>query len=284
MYFDPFLYLALALGFVLGRRFHRPNVWTPRATTATVLVLILLLGALLGITPLPAVATVIPMAVGFALLTILLTVAVVLLLPRKPGDPHRAPVPPASPVPMGAIYLAALLVGFIAGHAGWVPPPSWLTYALYLLVGLVGFELQLRLSPLRTIWVPLLASLLGGFGSALAFLFVVGIPARTALATSAAFGWYSLAGPVVTLQVGATAGLLAFLTNFLRENLTMILAPSLGKRLRGEGLTALGGATAMDTTLYFVVRYGDPEAGSLALASGLVLTIAASVLVPFFAG
>jgi uncharacterized membrane protein YbjE (DUF340 family) len=36
----------------------------------------------------------------------------------------------------------------------------------------------------------------------------------------------------------------------------------------------------MDTTLYFVTRHGDPEAGSLALASGLILTVAATLVLP----
>jgi uncharacterized membrane protein YbjE (DUF340 family) len=60
----------------------------------------------------------------------------------------------------------------------------------------------------------------------------------------------------------------------------MLLSPLLGRRLRGEGLASLGGATSMDTTLYFVVGYGDADAGSLALASGLVLTLLASLVLP----
>ena len=60
----------------------------------------------------------------------------------------------------------------------------------------------------------------------------------------------------------------------------MLLSPVFGGRLRGEGLAAMGGATSMDTTLYFVTRYGDAEAGSLALASGLVLTVVASLVLP----
>ncbi|HLY77012.1 MAG TPA: hypothetical protein VKT21_03935 [Thermoplasmata archaeon] len=36
----------------------------------------------------------------------------------------------------------------------------------------------------------------------------------------------------------------------------------------------------MDTTLYFVTAYGDAEAGSMALASGLALTVIASLAVP----
>jgi uncharacterized membrane protein YbjE (DUF340 family) len=36
----------------------------------------------------------------------------------------------------------------------------------------------------------------------------------------------------------------------------------------------------MDTTLFFVTRYGESEAASLSLATGLVLTVAASLLLP----
>jgi uncharacterized membrane protein YbjE (DUF340 family) len=96
------------------------------------------------------------------------------------------------------------------------------------------------------------------------------------------FGWYSLDGPLVTASLGAALGLIAFLTNFLRENLTMLIAPVLGRRFGGETLTAMGGATSMDTTLFFVVRYGDRDAASMALASGLILTVSASLVVPAF--
>jgi uncharacterized membrane protein YbjE (DUF340 family) len=60
----------------------------------------------------------------------------------------------------------------------------------------------------------------------------------------------------------------------------MVLSPVAGRRLRGAGLAALGGATAMDTTLYFVTHFGDEDAGSLALATGLVLTVTASLVLP----
>src|SRR5208282_2778243 len=114
----------------------------------------------------------------------------------------------------------------------------------------------------------------------LVFVAFVGTAAPVAFATTFAFGWYTLAGPLVGARAGAALGLLAFLTNFLREDLTMLLSPVIGPRMRGEGLAALGGATSMDTTLYFVTRYGDRDAGSLALASGLILTVVASLVVP----
>ena len=42
----------------------------------------------------------------------------------------------------------------------------------------------------------------------------------------------------------------------------------------------MGGASSRDTTLYFVTRFGDTDAATLALGSGLVLTVLATVLLP----
>jgi uncharacterized membrane protein YbjE (DUF340 family) len=124
----------------------------------------------------------------------------------------------------------------------------------------------------------------GASVTALVWVGLTGVSPPVAFATTFAFGFYSLAGPLVTAQAGVTLGIVAFLTNFLRENLTMIAAPSTGPTVRAEGLAAMGGATAMDTTLYFVVRYGDPEGAGLALATGLTLTLVASLLLPLFLG
>ena len=161
-----------------------------------------------------------------------------------------------------------------------MPAVASIPWVLCALLALVGFDIPLKLSGLRDVWVPLTAATVGALAAAAIFAVADRLALSAALATSLAFGFYSLAGPLVASRAGALLGLLAFLTNFLREDLTMLLAPSLGRRLRGPGLAALGGATAMDTTLYFVTRYGDEDAGSLALASGLILTIAASLALP----
>jgi uncharacterized membrane protein YbjE (DUF340 family) len=160
------------------------------------------------------------------------------------------------------------------------PLDGGVTFALYLLLFLVGFEIELHLSAVRRAWRPLSAALGGAVVAAFLFAVVTNSTLSVTLATTFAFGWYTLSGPLVAARAGAALGLFAFLTNFFRENLTMLTAPWAGRRMRGEGLTALGGATAMDTTLWFVVRYGDPEAGGLALTSGLVLSVLASLLLP----
>ncbi|HLN50875.1 MAG: lysine exporter LysO family protein [Thermoplasmata archaeon] len=282
MAFDPFLYVAFGIGLVAGRFVRAPGRWIEAATLTAVVVLIGLLGASLDTVPGLTLASTIPLAIGFAGLLVGLTVGAFLLLARI----SPAPVPTSTPpgprrrFPVSVAIAAALLAGFGVGRFVTLPTGAAIPWALYALLALVGFGLRLTPKGLSRAWVPVTAAVAGAAAAAAVF----GLLARTSLsvsfASAFAFGWYSLAGPLVAARDGAALGLLAFLTNFVRENLTMLLSPLLGRRLRGEGLAAIGGATSMDTTLYFVTRYGDAEAGSLALASGLVLTLTASLVLP----
>ena len=179
--------------------------------------------------------------------------------------------------------LGALLIGYTIGRAsGWSYSPG-IQYALYVMLALVAFDLNWSREGLRRLWVPLTAAVGGVVAAAAVFSAVGLLPSRIAFATGLGFGWYTLTGALVAANAGASFGFLAFLTNFLRENLTMVTSPC-GQVLGGEGMTAVGGATSMDTTLYFITRFADRDAGSLALSSGLILTIAASVLVPLALG
>ena len=282
MAFDPFLYVAFVLGLAAGRLTHWRSPWVSRALVLTVIVLVGLLGASLNDVALGSLAVMVPVALGFALLILGLTTVASLLLARlRPASP--APTPGAQTrerFPLSLILIGAVLGGFAIGHVVNVPTGNTIEWALYVLLALVAFDLPLKWSGLRAVWVPLAAATTGALAAGALFAVLSGIALPVSMGTSLAFGWYTLAGPLVLARAGAVLGLLAFLTNFLRENLTMVLSPVVGRRLRGEGLTALGGATAMDTTLYFVTRYGDRDAGSLALASGLILTVAASLIVP----
>ena len=282
MAFDPFLYVALAAGYLVGRVVRARSPWIPRATLATVAVLVALLGASLDSVPGGTLLAEIPLAVGFVALILAATIGVFLVL-RRPTSATPAPAPP---VPLGQRagvslgLLAALLIGFGIGRAILVPADAAIPYVLYVLLALVGFDLVLTREGLRGVWVPLTAATVGALGAAAVVVVFAGVPATAGFSTSLGFGFYSLAGPLVAARLGSALGLLAFLTNFLREQLTMLLAPYLGPRLKGAGLASLGGATAMDTTLYFVTRYGDDRAASLSLATGIVLTLAASLVLP----
>jgi len=280
--FDPFLYVAFLLGLLAGRLTHRRSPWIPRALLLTVVVLVGLLGASLNSVALGALAVTVPVALAFAVLVLGLTALASFLLARL----HPVATPPSPSVetrerlPLSLVLVAAVLVGFGFGHVVSVPTGAAIEGALYVLLALVAFDLPLNWSGVRAVWVPLTAAVAGAVAAGALFAVLARVAFPVAMGTALAFGWYTLAGPLVLARAGAVLGLLAFLTNFLRENLTMVFSPVVGRRLRGAGLAALGGATAMDTTLYFVTRYGDRDAGSLALASGLILTVAASLVVP----
>jgi uncharacterized membrane protein YbjE (DUF340 family) len=280
--FDPYLYVALGAGVLAGQLSRVRSPWAGRATRATVLVLVGLLGTLLDTVPAGSLLLVLPISLGFAVLILALTGGLFLLLRRAAPaqaagegglDRHEM-------VPFSAMLIAALVGGFLIGRVVVLPSSTGITWALYALLALVGFDLRLTWVRARDLAVPLTAATGGAVAAALVFVLAAGAGWAVAFGTTLAFGWYTLAGPLVAARAGALLGLLAFLTNFFRENLTMVLSPYVGRRLRGGGLAALGGATSMDTTLYFVTRFGDEDAGSLALAVGLVFTLAAGVLLP----
>jgi uncharacterized membrane protein YbjE (DUF340 family) len=281
---NPFLYVAFLLGFLAGRIVRPHTPWVGRITLVNVGLLVGLLGASLDLVPPAQLLATIPLSLGFVAIILGCTVGIYFLVVRARPPPPSS-TPPTDPteerrVPVSLLLLAALLGGYAIGHFVVLPTSTGLTWALYALLALVAFDLKLSTAGLRRLWVPLTAAVGGSVLGAALFVALTGVSVPAAFATSLAFGWYTLAGPLVGARLGAVLGLLAFTTNFLREDLTMLFSPLVGRRLRGEGLVAIGGATSMDTTLYFVTRYGEREAASLSLASGLVLTIAASLLLP----
>jgi uncharacterized membrane protein YbjE (DUF340 family) len=280
--FDPYLYVAFGLGLGAGWIVRPKGPWPDRATLGSVFLLVGLLGASLAGVPLATLAEGLPFALGFAGLILALTAVVAIALARRPTGGTAPPPPPPAPgrFPVSVALLAALFVGFGVGHAVAWSYAAAIPWALCLLLALVAFGLHLAWKGVPRVWAPITAAVLGAVGAAAVVTAVTGTRLATSLGISLAFGWYTLAGPLVAERAGAALGFVAFLTNFLRENVTMLISPAVGRRLRGEGLTALGGATSMDTTLYFVTRYGEAEAASLALASGLALTVVASLVLP----
>jgi uncharacterized membrane protein YbjE (DUF340 family) len=276
---DPFLYLAFAIGLAAGRLLPSRGPWPGRLTLGVVVFLIALLGATLAAAATDDLVRAVPLALALVGLILGFTAVLAWVLRR----PSPTPPPGAGPPPsrwLGVVFLIALLGGFVAGHAGAGSPDRWIEPTLYGLLALVGFDLRWSTGALKRLWVPLVSAVGGALAAGAVATWALGLSVPVAFGTTFGFGFYSLAGPLLAARLGAAAGFIAFLTNFLRENLTMIASPYLGPRLRGEGLTALGGATSMDTTLYFVTHFGDPEAGSVALTSGLILTIGATLALP----
>ena len=114
-------------------------------------------------------------------------------------------------------------------------------------------------------------------GSVLAGLLaglILHIDAAGAMAVSAGYGWYSLAGPLIGQLFGAELGTLGFAANFFRELLTITAIPLMVK-LGKFAPIASGGATTMDTTLPVIIRYCGSDVLITAFSNGLILTLIA---------
>ena len=279
---DPILYLAFAVGAIGGRIYPIRPRWLDRATLGCVLLLIALLGDELGTTAPQLLLEAVPVALGSVALVLAVTVAIAWAL-RKRTRPSLVPTPARSARPwLGLLFLGDVVAGFAIGHFT-AAIGSWaLQLSLYALLVLVAWGLRWTFARLDRLWVPLTAAVSGALVGAVGLVLLAHEYGPIALATTFGFGFYTLAGPLVAYRAGASLGFIAFLSNFLRENLTMLLSPWLGRHLHGEGLAAMGGATSMDTTLFFITRFGDPEAGALAVMTGLVLTVVATVALPLF--
>lgn len=109
---------------------------------------------------------------------------------------------------------------------------------------------------------------------------VINMPNTHAAAVAAGFGWYSYAGNVVFDLGGMKLGAIAFLANLFREIVTFLVLPVVTKYFGGVTSIAPGGATTMDVTLPLIQRVSGEKFVIPALINGLVLSVAATVLIP----
>lgn len=189
---------------------------------------------------------------------------------------------------------SGFLIGLGGDVAGWMVPNGLLDRTilaiLLVLVFVVGLDLGARgdawrrirsLGP-RLLAVPVVSAAGSLGGVALVAGLVWGYPVRQACALGSAFGWYSLSGPVITALAGPDVGALAFLSDVLREVTALVMIPIVARFVGSAEAVALGGATSMDTTLPLLARVTDGEATPLAFAHGVILALAAPVLIPMW--
>ncbi len=100
-------------------------------------------------------------------------------------------------------------------------------------------------------------------------------------AIGAGFGWYSLSA-ILIAPYSAEVSTIAFLTNVFREILAIIFIPVTAKYIGFFETIALGGATAMDTTLPIITRNTNGETAVVSFVSGLLMSIFVPILVPLF--
>jgi len=100
-------------------------------------------------------------------------------------------------------------------------------------------------------------------------------------AVGAGFGWYSLSA-ILIAPYSSELSTIAFLTNVFREILAIIFIPITAKYIGYFETIALGGATAMDTTLPIITRNTNSETAVVSFVSGLLMSIFVPILVPLF--
>jgi uncharacterized membrane protein YbjE (DUF340 family) len=188
--------------------------------------------------------------------------------------------------------LCALAVGVVTGYidnnSRSIIESSWVTdylfnASLFLLLFLMGLSFgidkesvsKLRSTGFKILIVPTvvaLGSIMGGLVGGLIFRLDV----FASMAVAAGYGWYTLTGPLIGQILGTEWGALGFVTNLLRELLTIVTI-SLMVRVDKYAPIASGGATTMDTTLPVIVRYCGSDVLITAFSNGFVL----SVIAPF---
>lgn len=191
------------------------------------------------------------------------------------------------------IILGFFVLGLILGLTRFLPDvimeSDFSMYALYLLMFLVGIGIGadrsswkvIKETNIKIILVPLCVIVGSLVGVAAISIFTPEIQIKEALAVGAGFGYYSLSSIFITQISGETLGVIALLSNILREIITLLAVPIFVKYFGKLAGIASGGATAMDTTLPIISKYTGKEWAIIAVFSGIVLTILVPFLVPF---
>lgn len=187
------------------------------------------------------------------------------------------------------IILLFFSVGVLLGYYNQIPAvlikTDFSKYALYILMFLVGvgigadpnalkalkgFNFRILLIPLTTI----VGTAIGVTG----FYFLIrGFTFKEVLAVGSGFGYYSLSSIIITEMHGQSLGVVALLSNVMREIITLLFAPIFAIYFGKIAPICSGGATSMDTTLPIITSASGKEYAIVSLFHGIVLTI----LVPF---
>jgi uncharacterized membrane protein YbjE (DUF340 family) len=191
------------------------------------------------------------------------------------------------------VLLGLFMLGVVFGTTGFAPQfllidgvSMQLVRVLLLLVGLgMGLDPQfftyLRHVNLRMLLVPIGGAMGSLLGAGLVALVLPGLSVRDGAAVGAGMGYYSLSSILIGQVRGAELGVVALISNILREVSTLLLAPLL-VRVGGKlAPIASAGATSSDTTLPVIQRYTDSATTLIAVVNGLVLTLLVPILVTF---
>lgn len=284
--------ICVIIGYLLGERLSR---WSDRMIRVGLYILLIAMGMNLGRSEqiLKAIPLLGAQAVLYCVASSLASILVVYFYERL--FIHRF-IRRRQPLERSALGREALLIGLIAlciiagitSGRYWINMPSNLPAVLFYLslivictsIGVVIRTSLHYISATKKLWlyamVPVLVTL-GSVGGGM----LAGLVTGRSLVDSAAIGgtmvFYSFASVVITQQSGVDVGLLALLSNILREILTFAAVPFLA-RYSELSAFGVGGASTMDVTLPVIKRSLPEEYTLLGIFNGVVLSVAVPLL------
>ncbi|BDX37588.1 membrane protein [Tenuifilaceae bacterium CYCD] len=187
------------------------------------------------------------------------------------------------------IILGFFSLGILIGASNIVP--EWMTstdysqYALYVLMFLVGVGIgsddkalqAIRTMNFKILLIPITTILGTTLGIAIIIPLIKGINIKEAMAVGAGYGYYSLSSIIIKELHSEWLGVVALLSNVIREVITLLLAPIFAIYFGKIAPICSGGATSMDTTLPIISKASGKDYAIASLIHGIILT----VLVPF---
>lgn len=158
---------------------------------------------------------------------------------------------------------------------------------MHILLFLVGMDLtlfrlrdQIRQLRLIHLWVPWLVMLGSWFGVLLSGLFI-DLDWQTRLVFANGYGWFSLSGVMVEQHLGIHFGMLALLTDLVRELMGILWVVVFGQ-YHSICCVGITGTAAMDSALPLIRQATRPYIIPLALYSGVVLSLSVPLLLNLF--
>lgn len=291
--------LIMLIGILIGMwifpaEYNHINMKLQTLTTAA---LIFSMGVSLGSRPdfLEQLGTIGLRSLTLAVSGILFSTLIVWMLTRKweQHEGHASSAAQHSSYAMVILAVCCLIGGVICGR--WIFSAvisstvirlsDWILYLLMVLVGIsVGLNKeafrQVRRNPARILIIPVgitIGSVIGGICGGL----LLKMPLHDSVPITAAMGWYSLSGVLMTNLSGAEAGAVSFLCNLIREILSFLTIPFIARHIGHYAAIAPAGATSEDTTLPMFLRCTSEEIVIMAVLNGAICSALVPFLTPF---
>lgn len=191
------------------------------------------------------------------------------------------------------IILSVFIAGLVTGAFHILPEPAWIvdvsSWVLYALMFLVGVSIgsdkhvwqQFREINFKILLIPITTVVGTGIGMLLFYLIFSFPKTADVFAIGSGLGYYSLSSIIISKVSGETIGVIALLSNIIREVSTLVLTPVLVKYFGKLAPIAAGGATTSDTTLPVILKYSGKEYVLSAIVQGIVLTLLVPFLISF---